>query len=657
MIPFGDVLIALAWLGALYVASYWGVLALIRPGDLSLLRYGLGRVIGLVGLGAITWVLSLIRIVPFTALWIWLIILVLYVLTFIFRRKTLKQCFKAHWRSYLFIEAIFIALFIVGVALRSSIPKIEGIEKMMDSAILSNLLRHTAGVPVDTWYAPDSLNYYYFGHWLVATIAKMSRTGLAYAFNLGFATVLATAGTSIYILGWQIAKRKLAGFLALFLTFFASNLHPFLMTLTAQNHYFFFNSGRFIEQVINEYPLYSLILGDLHAHMMALVLSFGFYLTVALLYLEKPFKNSRITLAAIAGGLVGLLSATNSFDVISCSIVFGLLMVFMRWRHKVDNYQLLTLIMAYVLAFILLAIVFLTHFNPAIGGVGVALFKTPIKHILWQFGLPLILGLVAAAILWRKRWLKRHKQTDLIWILAIGGIALILLPEFIYLKDIYYYQNPPFARANTVFKVWYSAWPLIAVSAASLLVLLDTNLKTKLRRFGLRVIIIAACVALSFGLVIGIKTLNDYRANTLNGLAYLKTQDPAKLETVDWASKNIIGQSIVLQAVGQSYTDQSWLASYSGLPTIIGWQSHEWGWRYSSEAWSLISYRSNEVKAIYESTDSQELCAKAEAVKVAYILVGPDELNAYKINRDIFNGAFGQPVFDNARYAIYSVSK
>jgi uncharacterized membrane protein len=656
MIPFSDVIIALQWLGAVYACSVLGTLVLMRPGAYTFLRYGLGRVVGVVGLGAITWVLSLIKFVPFTTLWIWLIIVALYVVALTIRRRTIKQCFKRHWRGYLFIELVFVVLFIVGVALRSAVPKIEGIEKMMDAAILSNLMRHDAGVPVDTWYAPNGLNYYYFGHWLVAMLAKMSRVGLNYAFNLGFVFVLATAGTSIFVLGWQIVKRKFAGFLALFLAFFASNLHPFLMMLGGQHNYFFFSSGRFIEQVINEYPLYSFILGDLHAHMMALVLSVGFYLAVALMYLDKTFKNSQIITATIAGGLVGLLSATNSFDVISCTIVFGLTLSIMRWRHKIDNYQTWRLVAAYILSLIIFTFIFMTHFTPAVGGVAVALFKTPLSHMFWQFGLPLILGIGSCLILWKKGLIKKHKLSGLIWVFGIAGLIMIILPQLIYLKDIYYYQNPPFARANTVFKMWYSAWPLIAVATASLLVVLDCSIKKKLWRYILRSIVAISCTALAFGLYVGLKSLNDHRPNTLNGLAYLNRQDLAKLEIIEWVDKNITGQPIVLQAVGQSYSQKSWLASYSGLPTIIGWQSHEWGWRYSSEAWNLISQCSSSVQAIYESADSNTLKSRADTLSISYILIGPDELSAYKIDISIFIEAFGQPVFGNARYALYKVN-
>lgn len=657
MIPFGDVLIALEWLGVLYACSMLGALVFLRPSKYFLLRYSFGKVIGIVGLGALTWLLSLLHIMPFIALWIWLIIIVLYALVLALRRKIIWTCLKQHWRELIVVELVFISLFIIGIALRVSNPDMNNIEKPMDAAILSNLLRHTTGVPVDTWYAGESINYYYFGHWLIAMLAKLSRTSLAYAFNLGFASVLAIAGSSLFVLGWRLAKQKLAGFLALFLAFFASNLHPFWMILNGHKNYFFFNSGRFIEQVINEYPLYSLILGDLHAHMLALVLSIGVYLGVALLYLEKLTFKKQIVLTSVIGGLVGLLSATNSFDVISCSIIFGLAIALMRWRKKTDNYQTICMLVAYGLAFIVLTFVFMTHFAPAIGGIGVALFKTPLIHVFWQFGLPVILGIAARAILFKKGWFRRYKYLELVYVFGIAGLILIILPQIIFLKDIYYFQNPPFARANTVFKMWYAAWPLIALTTAVFVSALSRAIKQKIWRYVWQGTLLIACAILAFGLYIGLKGLGNPAPNTLNGLEYINSNEPTKAEILNWVNKNITGQPIILQLPGQSYTNQSWLSNYSGLSTIIGWQSHEWGWRYDDQAWNLISQRVLSVKTIYESTNIDDLRSKINKLNIAYILIGPDEKQAYTINEVVFSQTFGEPIFSNSKYSLYVVNR
>ena len=117
---------------------------------------------------------------------------------------------------------------------------------------------------------------------------------------------MAVTGTSIFALGWQLSKKYIGGFLALFLALFASNLHPFISLISGQHNYFFFNSGRFIEQVINEYPLYSIILGDLHAHMLSLMVTTALYGAIILILVEKNFKY-QLWLAGVAGVITGFL--------------------------------------------------------------------------------------------------------------------------------------------------------------------------------------------------------------------------------------------------------------------------------------------------------------------------------------------------------------
>jgi len=251
MIPYADVLEAIKWLAVLYLCMSIGVLAFVKAGQLAVLRYAVGKAVGLIGIAAITWILSIAKILPFSATSSLLVIIPLLVVTIYFRWIQISLAFKKHWRSFLAIEIVFIGLFIVGVLVRAANPRLEGTEKMMDSAILSNLLRHGKGVPVDTWYSPDNINYYYFGQWIIALLAKLSFTTLAYAYNLGCATIVALSGSVIFALTWTLTKKIAGGFLGVFLVLFASNLHPFIALISGQDNYFFFNSGRFIDQVIN----------------------------------------------------------------------------------------------------------------------------------------------------------------------------------------------------------------------------------------------------------------------------------------------------------------------------------------------------------------------------------------------------------------------
>lgn len=658
MIPLVDILVTLKWLLALYGCMVAGSILLINGKQFSAIRYAMGKAIGVIGFGLITWVLSILRIVPFTIWNTWVIVSAILILLIIVRFKTIKIFLRRNWRQIALLETVFMGLFIVGIILRASNPRIEGIEKFMDSAILSNLLRHTNGVPVDTWYAPDNINYYYFGHWLIALVAKLSHTAINWAFNLGLATTLAISGTTLFAIGWQISQRLYGGLLAVFLTFFASNLHPVITTLGGQQNYFFYNSGRFIEQVINEYPLYSLILGDLHAHMLALIISTTLYAVMALIIIEQPIIKNLSILIALAGILCGLLIGANSFDIFSSCLVLGLVAVWLYQKRTISLKTLLKLFIVFISSFMTVALIFLSHFRPGVGGIGIALFKTPILHYIWQFGLPVAMLAVAWNILYKhKKWQLLASRRFIIGIIfGLAGLVLILLPNIVFLKDIYFYQNPPFARANTVFKIWYAAWPLISLAVAILIVSSVRYLKKNVQKVYIGGII-ASCLILSWGLYFGLKTLNDNQPNTLNGLAYLTSEDPQKLSTLGWVSDNIKGQPLVIQAAGDSYSQKSWFSSYSGLPSTLGWASHEWGWRYSEGRWNQIAYRMSEIKALYESISAEQMSQKAHQLGVDYILLGPDELNAYQIDRQVVNEAFGNPVYGNGRYAIYSTRK
>jgi uncharacterized membrane protein len=571
------------------------------------------------------------------------------VLVIFVRHKPIIASFHKYWKAYLGLEIVFILLFAIGVLIRSSLPKIEGVEKFMDSAILSNLLRHSRGAPVDTWYAPDPINYYYFGHWIVATVAKLSSTTIGYAFNLGYITFLAVAGSSIFGLGWQLSKKMVGGLLALFFALFAANLHPIISLISGTNNYYFFNSGRFVEHIINEYPFYSIVLGDLHAHMLSLIVTTTIYLSILLVLFEKKQKNKTV-FAIIAGLLTGVVAATNSFDVITSFLLFGLVLLWMAKKQALALDKVLYIAGSFVAMFLVILGVFLTHFEAAVSGIALTGLPVPLLHIFWQFGAFLILIAISLYFMTSKILTNYKQEIAFSFLMLTTGLILIVIPEFVIFKDIYFYKNPSFASANTVFKLWYAAWPLLAISSASLAIIAIKI--SKLKKLVI-IILIILCSSLLVGTYVGVKSIKDPRPNTLNGLNYLSYENPSKLLVIEWVNKNIQDQPIILQADGESYTNQSWLSSYSGTASIIGWRSHEWGWRYSDEQWTKIEKRSAKIQQIYESINTSELTQQTKQANVSYILIGPDENTQYRINTDLFMQAFGSPVYQNGEYKIF----
>ncbi len=666
MIPSADVSYAITWYVVLLAVGLPGwLLVAHRAKYLPDAGYSLGKVLGLLGIALISWVLSLGRIAPFSQP----VLLGLVVLSWgalIYRRHAILPLARSHWKQILMMEIVCIILFVIGVALRSSKPQIEGIEKFMDSGILNGLLRHSKGAPLDPWYAGATLNYYYFGHWIVAVIAKLAQIPGWIAFNLGFATVVTVAGSQFVLAGWLLTKRYIGGLLVVFLALFASNIHPFLAKVRGDTSYFFFNSGRFIDYRINEYPFYSMSLGDLHAHMLGLMLTAPL---AVLAILHLSIKERLALNAAMMGLLIGLMLPTNAFDTISCSIIVGLVLIFRWYRTARRPFTALWHPAGWcAVAAGVPILLFLTHFHQPTGGFGVAIFKIPLLHIAWQFGVPL--GLLSVGLVYlgvsgyfgaERKPLRLVQKIDPrhagVLLFTFFAICLIALPEFVFLKDLYFYVNPPYYLANTLFKIWYTGWVMLAIATGSVIVIAVESLwrRNRVIAVGGGAVVVGAMAILCVGISYGLKTLQDARPNTLDGITYMNRLHPDRDRVVRWAADHITGQPRVLEAVGDSYSEFNWFSSYTGLPTIMGWRSHEYGWRYSKDIWTVISSREQSAKQIYESRDAVELQMMARNEQLGYILVGPQERSVYGANDAVFSQAFGQPVFDSVTVDIYKV--
>ncbi len=92
---------------------------------------------------------------------------------------------------------LFTLGFFFFVNVRSYIPWVtfdvglRGAEKWGNYTHLNGIMNQTALPPADNWFNGYPINYYYGGHFGVATLAKATGTDAARAFNLGLATVFA----------------------------------------------------------------------------------------------------------------------------------------------------------------------------------------------------------------------------------------------------------------------------------------------------------------------------------------------------------------------------------------------------------------------------------------------------------------------------------
>ena len=101
-------------------------------------------------------------------------------------------------RYTLLCELLFLAAFAGWTVIRAYNPRIDGTEKPMEFMFINSILRSPTLPPLDAWLSGYAISYYYFGYFMVASLARLAATPPAVAFNLGLALVfsLTAAGAT-----------------------------------------------------------------------------------------------------------------------------------------------------------------------------------------------------------------------------------------------------------------------------------------------------------------------------------------------------------------------------------------------------------------------------------------------------------------------------
>ena len=129
-----------------------------------------------------------------------------------FQRAALSAEWKSHRRRFMLFEALFLAFFVFDLAIRLGNPDLwhpaKGGERPMDFSYFNAILKSTSFPPYDPWYAGGYINYYYYGFVLVATPLKLLGIVPAVAYNLILPTLFALVAMGAFSLGWNLMSSK-----------------------------------------------------------------------------------------------------------------------------------------------------------------------------------------------------------------------------------------------------------------------------------------------------------------------------------------------------------------------------------------------------------------------------------------------------------------
>lgn len=101
------------------------------------------------------------------------------------------------WRAILSTEVIFAVTLAGWCVVRAYMPRIEtsGGEKWMEIAFLRAILRSNTFPPHDPWLSGFAISYYYFGYIIIAMVTRLAAVPASIAFNLGIASLFALTCT------------------------------------------------------------------------------------------------------------------------------------------------------------------------------------------------------------------------------------------------------------------------------------------------------------------------------------------------------------------------------------------------------------------------------------------------------------------------------
>ncbi len=469
--------------------------------------FPLARTAGMLVLSYLVWLAGSFR-VPFRPLTIsvaWLGLLLAGVAATWVQRDDLARELRARKREFLTVEVLFLVFFLAFLLVRWGNPDLwhpwKGGEKPMDFSYFNAVLKSTSFPPYDPWYAGGYINYYYYGFVMVGVLVKWLGITPAVAYNLILPTLYALLALGAFSLGTNLVRASggrrawVSGLAATLGVAVLGNLGTVRMiyrgfqklaapggdidqggTLTravwAFRGFFQTLAGRSLPyslgdwywlpsraipapgevEPITEFPMFTFLYADLHAHMMALpltLLALSWALSVVLWARRARPSRPRMALALAFGALaVGVLRPTNTWDLPTYLAIGAVAVVWAAWHwfapSPADAPHGERRLLAALLGVIMLTALALLFFHPYARWYGQAYTKvdwwkgtrTPTSAYLVHWGL--FLFVIVSWMLWETRdWLANTPVTALarlrpylalLWTAALlAGVWLIVL--------------------------------------------------------------------------------------------------------------------------------------------------------------------------------------------------------------------------------------
>jgi len=543
-------------------------------------------------------------------------------------------------------EAVFALVFAFFIFLRFLNPYIQDAEKFMDSAFMNAVLKSSSFPPDDPFFAGGKLDfYYYFGHVISACITLMSFSPPEVGYNIAISAIPAYTATIIYgMLRRMGIKVALTGTV---LSIFSGNAYSFVDFLRrvfngeAIDGGYYWYATRVITDTINEFPYFSFIHADLHAHVVAIPI-FALIVSLILRKEAEDYNYSRTLALALA---LFAIFATNSWDYPLAAL--ACFFAYLSLKKKEIVIALLISIPFVILLYsgmstpaakIFLvedrtnAIEFLMYaltpllFSYLFTGNRFTLYSLPVSIPLY-FISP-VLALTAPLAVSSVYGLYKKDAASAI---VLTGLMAFILPEFVAVES----------RLNTVFKFYIIAWLSLMIAPATKLEFKDV------RKYAVALILI---VSLVYPMA-ATPVRYNLRECTLDGMAFMRSFD-GDYEATKWlqGKSGIIIEEGCTHGALCGYKYGGRVPAFTGNPVVLAWTNHEYAWRRD---YATIAERANDVREFYTTSSCNEMLKIVSKYNISYVFLGYEEKRIFSVTPEKFEKCFTK-VFESRGTYIFA---
>jgi YYY domain-containing protein len=372
------------WLGLTVVGWAAFPLAFLFFSWLPDRGFAFTRVFGMVLLSYALWVGGLAHEIPvvgalalpFHRITIVALIVLMAVvgLALVRRRPEMRGFFRERWGYVLAVEGLFAAALAGGLWLRSFTPEIAFGEKLADLAFINGMLQSDYFPPKDPWLSGGEIHWYYFGHLNVATLTKLLDIPSRITFNLAAVSMAALGAIGVFgliynlIVGQAGVRRAFVfGLVAVVFLIFLTNLVGLFEMMAAHGvgskglygligvtgldgpretdrwypteWWWIGRAVTIAPRDLREFPFFSFLTGDLHAHMMAI--PFNFLALGALLNLWRSdlkldggFPRAHPVLFVVIAVVIGAVGFVELWDLPALLFLLAVVAFALNYRQQ-----------------------------------------------------------------------------------------------------------------------------------------------------------------------------------------------------------------------------------------------------------------------------------------------------------------------------------